>query len=97
MPLSAGAQTPNNPLLRRGQAEAVLAGQPTTLDWAEAVLQLRLSYANRQVILKELTPLPETPELLLVRGRCNFQIEDLRQAYTQSNGPTRWRAAASLA
>ena len=95
------AQLPDNEMLRAGRAEAVLAGQPAPLDWAEALIELNLHYFRPSLVLQQLQALPDSPEVLLVRGRLHWGssegADELRRAYAQSSGTTRLRAAAVLA
>ncbi len=95
------AQLPDNELLRAGQAETVLAGQPGPLDWAEAMLELDPHYLQRQLVLQQLQGLPDSPEVLLVRGRLHWGTaegaQELLRAYQLASGVTRLRAAAALA
>ncbi|MBS2037286.1 CHAT domain-containing protein [bacterium] len=95
------AQLPDNELLRAGQPETVLAGQPSTLDWAEAMVELNPHYLNSQRVLQQLEGLPDSPEVLLMRGRLHWRTpegaQELRRAYQLASGVTRLRAAAALA
>ena len=99
--LGAWGQLPDNELLRNGQPEAVLAGETGALDWAEAMLLLDLYYLKPDQVLSQLRTLPDSPEVLLVRGRLHWGSpegrEELLQAYARSQGITRIRAAAVLA
>lgn len=99
--LAGAAQTPDNELLRSGQPEQVLAGQPTTLDWAEALLQLNPEQLRPDRLVQQLDSLPETAEVLLIRGRARLSSSqgtaDVRRAYALASGSTKLRAAASLA